>query len=256
MVKTEVIDLTPEISERFMSMNTKNRKLSPKLVDSYAKDMKEGRWYANGEPIIISNNVLISGQHRCLAVIKSGVTLKDTVIVYTDEPEMVDTGRVRSVTDLTGIPPLISAAVSTCLAMTIKKHNVSKALIIEKYSEWEPECEFVYKIIDNRKRGLRKSGIVGAVLAARLCGYPEDMLENFCRVLLSGEMEKPQDKVIILLRDAAITSTNGGGTAQKTMYLKTQAALKIYIEGRTVTKLYPLMEPYYKISVKEEPCTT
>ena len=129
MVKTEVIDLTPEISERFMSMNTKNRKLSPKLVDSYAKDMKEGRWYANGEPIIISNNVLISGQHRCLAVIKSGVTLKDTVIVYTDEPEMVDTGRVRSVTDLTGIPSLISAAVSTCLAMTIKKHNVSKALI-------------------------------------------------------------------------------------------------------------------------------
>ena len=78
------------------------------------------------------------------------------------------------------------------------------------------------------------------------------MLENFCRVLISGEMEKPEDKVIILLRDAAISQTKGGGILQKVMYLKTQAALKIYSESRTVTKLFPLSEPYYKISIKED----
>lgn len=250
MVRTEIVDLTPQKAEYLLSINTGNRKINKKLVDSYASDMTHGRWHANGEPIIISGNILISGQHRCLAVQKSKVTLPDTVIVYTEDPEMIDTGRVRSVTDLSGIPPLISAAVSTLLAMTIKKHNVSKALIIEKYNEWQPECDFVFGMMDNRKKGLRKAGIVGDVLAAKLNGYPEDKLEHFCRVLISGEMSEPKDKVMILLRDAAIgITTQGGGISQKVIYLKTQAALKIFAEDRVVTKLYALSEPIYKISV-------
>lgn len=246
-MQTKIIELSPQVADELLAINKGNRRISTKLVDKYAQDMIEGRWFENGEPLIIAQGVLASGQHRCLAVKKSGVTLKNIVVVYSDDAQMIDTGRVRSVTDLSGISPLISAAVSTCLAMTIKKHRVSKSLIIEYIKEWEPECNFVFKLMDNRKKGLRKSGIVGAILAARLCGYPEDLLEKFCQVLISGEMTQPQDKVIILLRDAAMTVTQGGAGLQKSIYLKTQSALKTYAEGRMITKLYALSEPYYKI---------
>lgn len=250
MLKTKVIDLTPEIAKKYIAINTGNRRVSPELVSSYAEDMKKGRWHTNGEPIILSNDTLISGQHRCLAVIKSGVTLKDIIVVNTDDPEMIDTGRPRSAADLYGISTYHSAMIAINIKMATKKKTVSKALVFEKYKEWKNECDYVYSLIYARNSKLRKASLAGAVLAAYLCGYPEDLLERFCKVLTSGETTSPNDKIIIALRDSILLTNSLSGETQKKLYLKTQAALKIYAEGRTVAKLFALSEPYYKIRME------
>ena len=184
-----------------------------------------------------------------LAVIKSGVTLNNVVVVYTDDAEMVDTGRMRSVKDLTGIDSLISAMISIVLEMTIKK-KPTKALVIQTYNYWKEDCDYVFSIINNNKTGLRKASLSGAVLAAKLNGYPEDLLEKFCKVLISGEVSSEKDKSIILLRDFAMTRTISGCSSRKTMYLKAQSALKAYSEGRKISRLSTLSEPYYKVTLE------
>jgi hypothetical protein len=64
--------------------------------------MKDGCWLPNGESIIIgSGGEILDGQHRLLAVIESGKTIR-TMIVYGGSPEhfhTYDSGRTRSASD-------------------------------------------------------------------------------------------------------------------------------------------------------------
>lgn len=255
MLNVKVIELTPELAEKLLKNNTDNRILRPRLVVQYAEDMKAGRWHENGEPIIVDpKGKLISGQHRCHAVIRSGVTLKNIVMIETNDPKMIDTGATRSVRDLSGIGNYEASTISACLMMTseYKGKYISKALIIDKYGEWENSVKYVCGRLNGKLgiRGLRKSAVSGAILSAHLNGYPEDLIDRFCYVFTSGEMECPEEKVIILLRNIALASAYyAGGTSRAELFLKTQAALKVFEEHRVVTKLYALSEPYYKIEL-------
>ena len=59
----EEIDAT--VAEEWLSCNTWNRKISDRLILTYAETMKEGAWVLNGEPIIFDEKGrLQSGQHR------------------------------------------------------------------------------------------------------------------------------------------------------------------------------------------------
>lgn len=81
-VHTVHAKLTPDLAEALIARNDDNRGLKSYAVTRYAADMLDGRWEFNGEPIIVSNEgTMNDGQHRCHAVIESGVTI-DAVFVF------------------------------------------------------------------------------------------------------------------------------------------------------------------------------
>jgi hypothetical protein len=112
-VKAEVEIITPAYAKQLLSQNPKNRNLSGSIVDRYALDMREGRWQANGQPIIIDRNGnLLDGQHRCAAIIKAGVDMA-ILVVRNVEPgafETIDTGKPRTLKDLLAIEGYTNAA--------------------------------------------------------------------------------------------------------------------------------------------------
>lgn len=73
----EVREITPaEASQIIANYNTKNRKANKNHVNALAKNMTNGTWRYNGHPILFdSNNTLIDGQHRLLAVIKANMPI-------------------------------------------------------------------------------------------------------------------------------------------------------------------------------------
>lgn len=95
---------TKEDAERIiLEQNTKNYR-APKvhIVKMYADEMAQGRWIANGDSIRFDRNgVLIDGQHRLKAIIKSGVP-QEFVVVEDLDPECVktiDIAHKRSIED-------------------------------------------------------------------------------------------------------------------------------------------------------------
>lgn len=71
-VFSEIVSLNPGLAGVILENNPNNRNLSEKRVREYAKDMINGRWVFNGEPIIIAlNGELNDGQHRLQAIIES-----------------------------------------------------------------------------------------------------------------------------------------------------------------------------------------
>jgi len=92
----------PERASELLAMNSGNfRQLSRRRVAQYAQDMTDGNWEVNGETIKISSeSIILDGQHRLHAIVKSGATI-ETAVVYdiTCDGTHIDRGATRKASD-------------------------------------------------------------------------------------------------------------------------------------------------------------
>lgn len=73
-MRLNIVRVTPEIAERWLKNNGKNRKLSIVHAKKLAAVMAAGKWSLNGQTISFDDQGrLLDGQHRLTAVVLSGV---------------------------------------------------------------------------------------------------------------------------------------------------------------------------------------
>ncbi len=96
--------ITPEMADAWLRYNTHNRSIRPTYVDQLAHAMSSGQWELNGQSISFSTNptVLVDGQHRLCAVVKSGVTIQSVVVRGIDlqAQRTIDVGPGRTFADV------------------------------------------------------------------------------------------------------------------------------------------------------------
>lgn len=105
-ITTDVVELSPARARVLLARNPDNRRISLEKVAEYARDIENGRWPLNGEPIIVSKcGWLNDGQHRCEAVIATGVTILVVLVVGPERETRftVDQGRARIIGDFLGM---------------------------------------------------------------------------------------------------------------------------------------------------------
>lgn len=94
--------VTPKVAEKWLKTNTKNRVIQKSLVDEYARDMEAGAWRENGDAIRFhKDGHLADGQHRLMAIIKSGISMECSVVEGLDDADQmtIDSGRKRTAGD-------------------------------------------------------------------------------------------------------------------------------------------------------------
>ncbi len=222
-MKTNIVLVTPEVAKELLKKNSKNRPVSKKTVDFYAQLMSAGKWCENGDTIRIGKSgTLLDGQHRLLAIIKSGKSYH--YIIATDVDDIVfpniDVGRLRRGSDvlaLIGVANYNEAAsavrmclslqkgligVSTCGDMFFKPTNQK---ILEEYQEnqlvYDEACKVAHKCY-SKLNFLNKKEIGG--IYAFLVQYRQhssDKVKAFFQELFYGENG---NKVLSLLRDRLI----------------------------------------------------
>lgn len=98
-----MVAVTPLMAEDMMTRNIQNRQLKHETVFGYSKEMEEGTWRWTNECTLgfHKNGTLIDGQHRLMAIIKSGTTQEMVVFpCLEDEAKAVlNTGRTRTTGD-------------------------------------------------------------------------------------------------------------------------------------------------------------
>jgi|3_EtaG_2_1085321.scaffolds.fasta_scaffold30377_2 hypothetical protein len=98
-----VVRVTPKLAEKWLGKNTHNRRVRARYVQDLARDMTAGKWVFNGDSIrFAKDGALMDGQHRLMAIVESGVTVKCHVVYGLDYAVMpsIDTGRVRTAADM------------------------------------------------------------------------------------------------------------------------------------------------------------
>lgn len=99
-MRTEVMNITPEMAERWLELNLNNRVRSPERENAYARAMLSGNWTLTHQGIAFRDDgTLLDGQTRLHAIVKAGIPVKMNVtfgVECANKLLEVDTGRVRS----------------------------------------------------------------------------------------------------------------------------------------------------------------
>lgn len=131
-----VHDVDPALATDLLKQNQHNRPIVPAAVAEYAALMQAGMWRLTSEAISIAHNtVLVNGQHRLLAIIKSGCTVPITLWFGVDPEEfkVVDGGRKRTAQQILALEGVPNAALRASLAQIILLMVSAKAPISNQH---------------------------------------------------------------------------------------------------------------------------
>lgn len=95
----QIETITPAIATQMLAQNHRNRPANNAHVEKLAKEMREGRWKLNGSTICFdSQGGLVDGQHRLMAIVKSGHAIRSYVVRNLDNEvfDTIDSGKRRN----------------------------------------------------------------------------------------------------------------------------------------------------------------
>lgn len=133
--KLEVI--TPEIAKQLLETNTSNRSVNARNLDAIIADMSKGVFKQTGESIkIAENGILLDGQHRLHAIIKTGKTLSMWVVrgLDNDAFKYIDTGRSRKASDVLAIEGVYRATKMATMSKFIINFQKSRYVAVAEHS--------------------------------------------------------------------------------------------------------------------------
>jgi hypothetical protein len=211
MEKIEIVVITPEMAKALLEKNIGNRNVSIPHVKSLSRMMSDGSFLFNGDAIRIdTDGIILDGQHRLMACVKSGVPFK--TVLATGLPRQVF-ATIDQQSKRTAANTLFVAGEKNCkdLSATLgwieryfigdmitarsRFNNQQVLVLLEKYPEAREALAGL-----SRTKGL----IYRSVAAA--CNYlfrkkDADLAEQFFEQLLSGA-GLDEDSPIYVLREA------------------------------------------------------
>lgn len=268
MKREEYVIVTPEIAQKLLETNKKNRKLSVKTVNVYAYDMRTGAWNDNNEdPIVINKfNIMENGQHRLYAVIKSGVPTKFKVITGSEPAaETYDRGRPRRTNDsliMKGTVDTKSLNEKISIVRLLARFGYSIGKLsdsqIEKYIlQYDYELWRAIRLVSSGKTvGIaRKKEVYLATYCALRSSIPENQLYDFFNVVNSGFMDYKWQSSAIVLRNLIVEGNptiipgHGKGYSEH-LLLVAEYAIRDYVKMTPRTRKYTINENSQSVFLK------
>lgn len=260
-MKTQTMLITPQQADEWLKAKNyqDNRKLRASVVDRYARDMESGKWTTTHQGIAFNTRgELIDGQHRLAAIAKSGVSI--TLTVSTDVPcasfAHVDLGFSRTAQDVLRAEgdEWVTKEIIAIARLVNANGDIRKSLVGLSPFELRElvylhrnAITFVMHNMESRVRSVTVSPVLAAVASAYYSEQDRMRLASFIRVLVSGVTENPAtDATAILLRDFVRDNPRLFASGSRCeVYLKAQRAIKAFMKGERLTRLYMPPSPIY-----------
>jgi hypothetical protein len=197
----EHVTLTPVLAHLLLEINQINRPIGKVNIENLKADIASGRWVFNGESIVISRDgALLDGQHRCQAVVATGVAI-EAVLVFgpVDEARYtIDIGKPKSAPNylsMKGWSDTNNLAAMLSLLLQYRKTNTiplsyqrpTKTEILQAAETFKGAQTSVDLVRDATKKKL------GSRSALAFCHYTfwkkssREHADEFVRLLIDGE---------------------------------------------------------------------
>lgn len=262
-ITAKVETISTDTAMTYLKNAGKNRKLSEKKVQDYAKQMTDGEWVLNGEPIIFGKSGnLIDGQHRLRAVIYANATVQMLVVRGVDDEyfDSIDSGKSRSLRDVFSISDiansqLVSSIVKkfyimcnnpqACFFRDYSKATTSRKRMFEIYHQHAQTFDFAAQFGTNMyaKKRLASPANIGAIYAYLMLvkEHKQDKIEEFFWFLFSDKEAAtiPAYSASLEVRNRIISAALAGKRFEpKTLQNMFAIAWNSFIEDKEVKKLH------------------
>ena len=150
-LSVDLVYITPQVAQKYLSHNTQNRKESPRNVNFLVDQMKKGLFLENGESIVFDvNNNLTDGQHRLMAILKSGIPYHIPVVRGVQKNTMAtyDTGKNRSSIDILNLNGFKNATNLSALVKLIYKYETKKSKSSDSFTKNRIESLTNQQVLD------------------------------------------------------------------------------------------------------------
>jgi hypothetical protein len=162
--KVEWVRVTPQIAEDWLKRNQNNRSIRPSHVNFLAKEMELGRFLATGEPVIFVGDELVDGQHRLMAVLRSGKLVEMLVVRHPKNANSrnifaaIDVGITRSFRDALAVAGHVNTSTLASTLIAIDRFESAKKKAIEGIIPYSSMVHYGYEANGaNRDKIFKKS---------------------------------------------------------------------------------------------------
>jgi len=207
--------VTPLHAARLLENNACNRAMSEKTVSKYAKQMTDGKWQMNGEPIILNGDgSMLNGQHRAAAGVKSGKPFQSLIVkgISPSTFDTMDSGKQRTLADAMSaenIPNASSAAATVrCLEAYKQSGTPDTRVLNDLHFVKRDFIDSYYEDADLIQRGiLQATRLRGKMQIAKsavafcfviFAGYDEDLAVDFFAGVADGRKLAKRDPTYVL----------------------------------------------------------
>lgn len=248
---SRMVNITPEIATIFLKHNLNNRPLRKGHVNFLTKEMLNGNWVFTGDPIRFDNNgVLIDGQYRLNAIIKSN-TPQEMLVQYglnNDVFTRIDTGKKRSLSDVFSIEEIPNATVAASVSRNLLNFHkgvfgepggsnlcFSNTDLLEFYlanPKLEPKITEAISLYKKSNRFLEPS-IIGTAFIC-LSDIDEGKARDFMLKLCLGYGLELKDPILVLRNMIINAKAEKKSYSHKYMYSLIFHTWDLYMAGKTV----------------------
>lgn len=210
-----------------------------------AKDMREGHWDTTHQGIAIATDgTLVDGQHRLMAVVESGVTVRMNVTFNAPKSQHIDSGNSRSMAnrvqmsdyDMSWTDKTILSAANLIGRMFSGSNLSHEEDLTEWLAKYRPQIEMVTSHIKRGSmRGLSSAGITAAMIVAAMNDVPEAYIAKFLEVFYSGFTTNEAEHYAVMLRDDLIRNNTSKTGTQYAKYAFYRTANRLNQYYKTAT---------------------
>jgi hypothetical protein len=243
----ETVKFTPQMASDLLDKHAheKNRPLRQGKIQTYADDMRAGKWDLNGETVIIGDDeTVLDGHHRLWACIMAETPFETAVVRGVDPKtfKTIDTGAHRTGADVVYITSDSRKYHRTVAgaALLIIRYESGKVLSrgkvlpreIATYFEEHPDLETWAEAAN--KGPMKPFGAPIAATTYLASGKYRARAADFVDALTSGAA-LDKGSPVLALRNRLLTPS-GRLIAEERFALVTQG-WNAYVEGRSLTRM-------------------
>lgn len=249
---TVTVEVTPAKAAEWLEKNTFNRSISAATVNKYASDMMSGAWTLNHQGIAFGDDdVLVDGQHRLMAIVKSGMTIK-MLVTFGAARTGIDELRVRSqfdvakfggMTDWMTRKRMETGKVAYALFIVGRGRSAMSTTQIVDFCDKNKDA--IMWVDENFTRNVRciSAAAVRAVFMAAYYHFDHEKLSAMVRALYSGVVSGKHESAAVRARDMLQSGELGGGAIERlNAAKKLSRAVAAYCNGESLSKLMPQQE--------------
>lgn len=254
--RSELMEITPELADEFLRLNSRNRTTREGVVRQYAQMMREGRWDLSHEGIgFYEDGSLADGQHRLKAIKRANTPIQMLVTFGLKPSVYMNTGLKRTGADNLRIAGDDMQWVTPKQLSWVKLLNKEFPAIgcgedNAKYGEYLRRYEHSFRWVAENytasKAGLAMAGVNAALLCAHISGADTERLLRAIHYLSGGRVggSEYSDKSVdtmLALRETLLEGRLGKGRMpgqrlRRDVMLCSGAAIKAYLDDVRKTK--------------------